>query len=995
VVPARLSLRNFLSYREPPPLDFTGVHVACLSGDNGHGKSALLDAITWALWGCARTENYAELVTLGERDMEVDFEFWAGDARYRVIRKYQRPAGRGSGRSTLAFQVYDGTGWRDISGSTQAETQRRVVDVLKLSYDTFVNSAFLLQNQSGRFTRKAPGERKEVLAEILGLSRYDELEERAKERRQRFANLVTVLTQQIEDAEAELKRLPGLRAELATVTADCAAVADDLQRARATRDDLRRLNASRDTLQAQLARLRRDHEQAGADLAAAEERAAATRRIIAQCAAVIADAEAIRTGYAAWQDCGRRLEQARAERGRLEAERDGYARARSEAVKELDEAERTAAAQRERIADLTALVAQGEEVRAGLDRLRAARAVLSDQTDRLARLAPIQREIERLEAGVRQAEQTLRAELDRAQTELARLEEKAALLPVLRQEWEAARQAQAQLAAMGRELATRRQEEADLRGKAEALRVQNQGLRVELDELKRKFDELKAAVERGEADCPLCRSAIGHDGLRRIEESYQAEGRAKQAQYRENRRRVQELEQRAEAQAAEVRRLEQELERRTRELSSRVATLERDIQAAEAAEAAVAGLRAQVERLSAELAEGAFAVAERAAVTRLRDEVAAIGYDAAAYEAAAQAVKALAPFEERHQALVRAESELKAAREGLVQAEQRAARAALRRHELDGRLQEIEERLGALAVAALEQEYQRLAVYEERHHQLAQAQVRVEEARQRLASDEAAADSARRRREAAQAEIAEVERRLQELADVPAQLASATERVVELEQRYSALTYAKASCENEIERLEGLERQAGERKRRLEEAKRAQSLYGELVQAFGKRGVQALLIDAALPEIEQVANDLLARMTGNRMHVALETQRVTQKGTVQETLDIKISDEWGTRSYEMFSGGEAFRIDLALRIALSKLLTRRAGAPLATLVIDEGFGSQDASGRERLIEALRAIQDDFQCLLIVTHLDDLKELFDTRIEVTKSVDGSVARVVTA
>jgi exonuclease SbcC len=136
-------------------------------------------------------------------------------------------------------------------------------------------------------------------------------------------------------------------------------------------------------------------------------------------------------------------------------------------------------------------------------------------------------------------------------------------------------------------------------------------------------------------------------------------------------------------------------------------------------------------------------------------------------------------------------------------------------------------------------------------------------------------------------------------------------------------------------------------------------------------------------------------MTNNRMHVTLETQRETQKGTVRETLDIKIADEWGTRAYELFSGGEAFRINLALRIALSKLLARRAGAPLPTLVIDEGFGTQDAAARERLVEALNAIQDEFQCLLIVTHLDDLKDLFETRIEVVKNGDGSVARVVAA
>ena len=107
-----------------------------------------------------------------------------------------------------------------------------------------------------------------------------------------------------------------------------------------------------------------------------------------------------------------------------------------------------------------------------------------------------------------------------------------------------------------------------------------------------------------------------------------------------------------------------------------------------------------------------------------------------------------------------------------------------------------------------------------------------------------------------------------------------------------------------------------------------------------------------------------------------------------ETLDINISDELGTRNYEMFSGGEAFRINFAIRIALSKLLARRAGAPLPTLVIDEGFGTQDSAGLEKLKEAIISIHDDFDKILVITHVDELKDAFPTRIDVIKTAQGS-------
>src|SRR5712692_240692 len=103
MIPVRLTLHNFLSYGDSmEPLDFTGLRVVCLSGSNGHGKSALLDAITWALWGQARAASTDDLVRLGQTSMWVEFEFEFDEHRYRIIRK--RTRGR-SGQSDLQFQI--------------------------------------------------------------------------------------------------------------------------------------------------------------------------------------------------------------------------------------------------------------------------------------------------------------------------------------------------------------------------------------------------------------------------------------------------------------------------------------------------------------------------------------------------------------------------------------------------------------------------------------------------------------------------------------------------------------------------------------------------------------------------------------------------------------------------------------------------------------------------------------------------------------------------
>jgi exonuclease SbcC len=162
-----------------------------------------------------------------------------------------------------------------------------------------------------------------------------------------------------------------------------------------------------------------------------------------------------------------------------------------------------------------------------------------------------------------------------------------------------------------------------------------------------------------------------------------------------------------------------------------------------------------------------------------------------------------------------------------------------------------------------------------------------------------------------------------------------------------------------------------------------------LEKSCGRKGVQALLIEHALPEIEESANQLLERLTGGEMSIRFETQRqYKSREGLAETLDIIIADRAGQRPYDNYSGGEQFRINFAIRLALSKLLANRAGARLQTLVIDEGFGSQDPQGRMRLVEAINTVQDDFECILVITHVEELREAFPTRIEVQKELSGS-------
>ena len=217
MIPLSLSLRNFLSYgEEVPPLDFTQFHVACLTGGNGHGKSALLDGITYALWGQARkSRSDEELCRIGAREMRVDFDFSLGEKHFRVIRSWRRTK---RGVPALDLQVESDGIFRTLSeGEGINPTQRRINELLSMDYDTFVNSAFIVQGRADEFTQKNARQRKEVLGRILGLGRYDQLQSMARVRYQDHQRQSETLQIRLGELDAELAKREGYESELRAV----------------------------------------------------------------------------------------------------------------------------------------------------------------------------------------------------------------------------------------------------------------------------------------------------------------------------------------------------------------------------------------------------------------------------------------------------------------------------------------------------------------------------------------------------------------------------------------------------------------------------------------------------------------------------------------------------------------------------------------------------------------------------------------------------------
>lgn len=838
-----------MCYRDEQTLDFSGMHMTSLTGDNGHGKSALLDAITWALWGKARARRDDELITLNENEMWVNFEFGLGPQLYRVWRQRSK---KGRGQSDLHFYIWNPAAgdWQLLDEGNLAQRQAQIIRTLRLDYETFVNSAFLLQGRDDSFTVKTPSERKQILADILGLSRYDLYEERAKGL-----------------AQNRKERTIGIDAELKRVDAELA-----------RREEYEKL----------LADAQRLLETANMNwrLARAEEANARDRML-----ALRAQAEQLKELQGRIQRTGRDLADLRRQEGEA----------------------RTA------LVRIEGVLVQREEIEAGWHALQAARAGEAAWGERWHRYSQLQERLGHAQRRVDQTRVDLVAEQKRLQGRASELTQKSAAIELHRK---ALAQVQALLAEMAVQAARREAIAAELRELSESAG----GLAHEMARVKSEGQAAKERLallqEAGSATCPVCNQPLS------LEHRAQVAGQLSQERDRLAERFVagnaelKHLNQRKSSLEAEDKQLVQALhsrDARQRQLAQ-TETLIADCEAAAVEQAVVAQ---QLAELSLRIQQEDFGGEARVELERIRAEIAEVGYDRTAHEAARKEIDRLQPFDARYQ------RELLPAQDALVGVQTRCASLA----------EQIQHR-----------------------------------------ADDLKEDEARRM---------ELERAVAELPGLNAQLRQFERKLEEAQLAASDAQRREGAAQQQLGVLGQLESRRVELRADLDAVNRELAIFTELRDAFGKKGIQAMIIESAIPEVEVEANRLLQRMSEGRMNLRLETQRdKVAGGGVIETLDIIIADELGARPYEMFSGGESFRANLALRIALSKLLARRAGAQLQTLVIDEGFGSQDARGLGLVVETINSIKDDFQLIIVISHIEELKDQFGARIDVLKEITGS-------
>ncbi|MGV9254533.1 AAA family ATPase [Streptomyces sp. NPDC003697] len=988
----RLDITAFGPFGGSQRVDFDALSAAglfLLHGPTGAGKTSVLDAVCYALYGAVPgARQSAQGLTLRSDHAapatrtEVGLELTVAGRRLEITRQppWERPKKRGTGTTVDKAQTwlreYDPAigAWKDLSRSHQ-EIGEEITQLLGMSREQFCQVVLLPQGDFARFLRADAEARGRLLGRLFDTRRFAEAEKRLADRRRTTEARVregdaALLAdahrmQQAAGDAMELPELapgePGLAEAVLTAAAVARSTAREqlvIARTRLTAAEEAQAGAERALDDArEVARLQRRYAEARERAARLEEGADARRQTRERMdrgrkAEAVAPALELRDA-------------AEAEHRRAAAA-EGRARAALPEAHAGDGAAGLAAAARRTAEELGGLEAarRAEERLAGLVAERAG----LDRQERADE--DVLHEAEAWLAAWETTRAALRDRVQSAQEAAGRAEQLAVRLDPARKRLEAAR------------LRDRLARDAeDFRQRAltsgqEALRAKEHWLELKEQRLNGIAAELAAQLADGEP-CAVC-GATEHPAPARKVAGHvdrEAEERALAAY------------QRAEEQHAEHER----------------------------------GLGAAREALAAATAEAGDTPGDQLAgeLEELERRFAETRRDASALHTA-------------HEELRRAEQERERRLADRQQAEVRAASRLARRDTLDREKAALEEELaqargGAGSVAARTADLERLAARLSEAADAARAAedsaVRLKEADGRLAEaayragfptprdaaaallDDAAHRELQRRLDTWQSEEAAVHAVLTEAATAaaaqrpPADLAAA-ERTAAAAVR--TLREAASACDAAARRVAELDRlsaraEAGVRRlaplrREYDRVARLAALTaGTSADNERRMRLESYVLAARLEQVAAAATVRLQRMSSGRYTLVHSDDR---SGRGRSGLGLHVVDAWTGRERDTstLSGGETFFASLALALGLADVVTDEAGGVrLDTLFIDEGFGSLDDQTLDEVLDVLDSLRERDRSVGIVSHVADLRRRVHAQLEVVKGRSGSTVR----
>jgi exonuclease SbcC len=1020
--PLKLRLENFACFRGRAfELDFAPLELFAIAGPTGAGKSSLLDAMIFALYGRVPRiggRGAAEMISLGADRMSVAFDFRVGADAYRVTRVARR---RSAGTAQLERLGMNGDA-RPLKDGVR-EVEDEIARIVGLSHEAFTQAVVLPQGELQKFLKSAPRDRREILTRILRLQIYERMRDMAARRRDRFGQSIEQGERRLAEdyAEATPQALAQMNVQADALGAEIEALSGQRGEAEERRDALRTGRAKTRELEQRRTRLL-ELDAAEPAIRAAEARLEAARRA-APVLPLIQAAHAAKARAAAAE---RTYDSACKEHAQIEADRN-------EAKKRIEQATKNA----EEIPGLVQRIAALDQI---IGRMRPRPGLVETLAEAGALRAETARKLEEARNARRQAESELAAARQRlvaAEAALAAAPFNPPLFAIL----DDSREDAGRIANLRAEVGTRAAEvcsgtdrlteqEAALsfavaaEARAEqAWRRRSQVLQGIEEERAQARHRAAAAVLRRELrigqPCPVCARAVAEHppalatpALDALQEKFE---RAQTAET-EARSGVEKAKSAAAGARAAAAAARDSLDQSTRrqnaasaELAGKCEALEEKIREHLAisgdqpieAQVQDAWRRATAAKQRHEAAHAACGDAERTALAREREaerhghtatqladrltaddnRIAEIARQIAEIDAEVRGVTAKDPAAER-KTLERRRSTLETARQESQDADRRTATglavAAARLEDSDSARKTAWEdarrdgeaaRAAAVAAGFLDAD--------------GAAEAELGRQEQQLIGEEARAH--REERRAVEVLIGELAGELRGEEVTQSALDAAEDAVNALSDRLINARGSRARLDEQIRALTVAIERADALRQELEKQRAEHRVFHGLALDLQSNRFQAFLLEETFRELVAGASARLWGLTKRyRFHWQDEAFQVVDHDNARQM-----------RSADTLSGGETFLASLALALQLSEQVQNAAGAAmLDSLFIDEGFGALDPEALDAAASAIESLPVGGRMVGIITHIDELSLRLPARLRVGKTPDGSRLTVET-
>ena len=947
--PLKLDIEGFTAFKEPTTLDFTELDLFAITGPTGAGKSSLIDAISYALYGrVPRVSNeVASCISQGLDRMLVGLEFMAGEERYRIFRETRR-----KGSPNVRLDRWTEDGWQPLFDRAR-EVNDHITQVVGLDYDGFTRSILLPQGQFQEFLAGSAEKRRAVLSSLLRLQVYESMRKRASgmaaERKTRIEEREHTLASLAEATPENVKRLEGeLKAagqHLEVVQTQSKSLEQGVTLATALKlaqDALGRCETEALRALADFQKTSRDVDEGDEALAELNQQ---VESLQAQLAANCYEAER-HTALSVAMERVNALAQANANLAQATTSRDRAASEATSATVVVEEQRQALKAAEQTRVDAEA--AWSEEQRQDVD-------AQASESQRQEALGIARERLQALQQAQAALEQAQKAHKDAVE-----------------------QQERAGAAAASREQALETAKQARLVAEAAWSEAQRHDLAATLQQ----------GLKPGDP-CPVCGGVIGElspldaSGLKLAEKELTT-ARKTEADALASFTTASSVAARA---AATV----EGSETHVVSLEANIAAIERSVAEAlpEGITASVAAIdeAMQAHVLARQARRARIEAAEKQLSAARKAEAEATASLSASSEVATRAAATVESYETQIASLHADIKALDAALTDVLPQGQDAAptaieaalkeqaRARTERVELDGQLKQATAKAQTVR-SQLDEARQHLAALEQRSTSAAEA----------LEAAEAALTKARDDLGAVVDAWPEVAETLRSDGNVMAVL---KRRVDEAQAEQSALVKSMGQLETRIEYLKADIEKAEALRKGLADLKQEYNVSADLAQMLGAAKFQTFIQQEALTILAAHGSVRLEQLSGGRYKLKLD-----ERGA-----EFEVVDQWNAdlaRSVKTLSGGETFLASLALSLALAESLPGLAASRrvvLDSIFLDEGFGALDSEALDRAADALDALALDNRMVCIVTHLPELAQRLPARVVVTKTEAGSSVAVV--